>query len=79
MGFDVIKRRVLRELLEKRATVYNFITTLFISIIGLRHLLDQLKVTEVILIPKPGKSAEEVTSYRTISLLPISLKVFDHS
>ncbi len=35
------------------------------------------KVGEVIMIPKPGKPAHEVSSYRPISLLPIMLKFFE--
>jgi hypothetical protein len=35
----------------------------------------QGKVTQIILIPKPGKSPHELTSYRPISLLPIISKV----
>ena len=32
---------------------------------------DTWKVAQIIVIPKPGKPAEEITSYRPISLLPI--------
>ncbi|KAF7391677.1 hypothetical protein HZH68_011220 [Vespula germanica] len=35
------------------------------------------KIMQIILIPKPGKSSEEVTSYRPISLLPITFKLFE--
>ncbi|KAF7389365.1 hypothetical protein HZH66_010502 [Vespula vulgaris] len=35
------------------------------------------KIMQVILIPKPGKPPEEVTSYRPISLLPITFKLFE--
>lgn len=36
---------------------------------------DQLKGTQVIFIPQPEESLEDVTSVRSISLLPILLKV----
>jgi hypothetical protein len=37
----------------------------------------QWKVTQIILILKPGKPPNELTSYRPISLLPIVSKVFE--
>jgi hypothetical protein len=35
------------------------------------------KAAEVIMIPKPGKSVAEVTSYRPIPLLPVVSKLFE--
>lgn len=35
------------------------------------------KVAKVILVPKPGKPKQEVSSYRPISLLPVIGKVFE--
>jgi hypothetical protein len=37
----------------------------------------QWKVSQIILIPKPGKPPNELTSYRSTSLLPIISKVFE--
>jgi hypothetical protein len=37
----------------------------------------QWKVSQIITILKPGKPADEVTSYRPISLLPILSKLFE--
>jgi hypothetical protein len=37
----------------------------------------QWKVTQIILILKPGKPSNELTSYRPTSLLPIVSKVFE--
>ena len=37
----------------------------------------QWKVSQIVTILKPGKPADEVTSYRPISLLPILLKLFE--
>jgi hypothetical protein len=37
----------------------------------------QWKVAQIILILKPGKPPNELTSYRPISLLPIISKVFE--
>jgi hypothetical protein len=36
-----------------------------------------LKQAKIIMIPKPGKTPTDVTSYRPISLLPIILKVLE--
>jgi hypothetical protein len=37
----------------------------------------QWEVTKIILILKPGKPSNELTSYQPISLLPIASKVFE--
>jgi hypothetical protein len=41
------------------------------------YFLAQWKVTQIILILKPRKPPNELTSYRPISLLPIVSKVFE--
>lgn len=43
----------------------------------LRYVPRQWKTAEVITIQQPGKPLEEVTSYRSISLLPIISKVYE--
>ena len=43
----------------------------------LRYVPKHWKIAEVIVIPKPGKPATEVSSYRPISLLPIMAKLFE--
>jgi hypothetical protein len=35
------------------------------------------KISEVIMIPKPGKPPNEVTSHRPIALLPVASKLFE--
>jgi predicted metallopeptidase len=35
------------------------------------------KIAEVIMVPKPNKQLNEVTSYRPISLLPVVSKLFE--
>jgi hypothetical protein len=42
------------------------------------YFLAQWKVAQTILILKPGKPPNELTSYRPISLLPIVSKVFEN-
>jgi hypothetical protein len=41
------------------------------------YILGQWKISQITATLKPGKPAEEVTSYRPISLLPILLKLFE--
>jgi hypothetical protein len=42
-----------------------------------KYFLEQWKVAQIILILKPGKSPNELTLYRSISLLPIVSKLFE--
>jgi hypothetical protein len=37
------------------------------------------KFAQITMIPKPGKPANEVNSYRPISLLPVTSKLFEKS
>jgi hypothetical protein len=55
----------------------KMLTTLFNSILRTGIFPDQRKVAQIILIPKPGKNHEEITSYRPISLLAIMSKLFE--
>jgi len=43
----------------------------------LQYVPSYWKAAEVIMIPKPGQSATEITSYRPISLLPALSKLFE--
>ena len=71
-GYDNINGKMIKELPPK---AFRFITILINSILRLNHFPAQWKVAQIILIPKPGKAKELVTSYRPISLLPILSKV----
>ena len=71
-GYDNINGKMLKELPPK---AFRFITILINSIFRISHFPAQWKVAQIILIPKPGKAAEFVTSYRPISLLPILSKI----
>jgi hypothetical protein len=73
-GFDLITKEVLQQL-PRRATV--FLTTLYNGILRVQYYPLLWKVSQVLMIHKPGKPANEVTSYRPISLLPILSKVFE--
>ena len=73
-GFDLITGQVLKELPRKALIkLVNLINAAF----RLKYVPQLWKVAEVIMIPKPGKSPHEVTSYRPISLLPIMSKLFE--
>jgi len=53
------------------------VTQIFNSVLRTGYLPGQWKVSQIITILKPGKPAEEVTSYRPISLFPILSKLFE--
>jgi len=64
---------VLKELPKKAVTR---LTILYNSILRLSYYPLLWKFAQIIMVPKPGKPVDDVTSYRPISLLPIPSKVF---
>jgi hypothetical protein len=73
-GYDLITGRILREMPRKGIVHLTYICN---SIIRTGYLPAQWKVPQIIMIPKPGKSPEEVVSYRPTSLLPIMSNIFE--
>lgn len=73
-GYDLITAQVLKNLPIKAILK---LTNLMNASIRLKHVPAQWKVAEVIMIPKPGKKPQEVSSYRPISLLPIISKLYE--
>lgn len=73
-GFDLITGRILHELSPK---CLKLITMIFNAVLRTKYVPMQWKVAQVIMIPKPGKQLEEVSSYRPISLLPVLSKLFE--
>ncbi|CAG9133853.1 unnamed protein product [Plutella xylostella] len=71
-GFDLITPKILKEL-PKKAIV--FITILINAILRMSYFPQHWKVSQILMIYKPGKPANLVTSYRPISLLPIISKI----
>jgi len=66
---------VILKQLPKKAIVK--LTHLYNAAFQLKYVPSYWKAAEVIMIPKPGKPVNEVTSYRPISLLPILSKLFE--
>jgi len=67
-GYDLISGKVLNELPKKAITL---LTILYNSMPRLSYYPLLWKFAQIILVPKPGKPINDVTSYRPISLLPI--------
>ena len=73
-GYDCVTAEILKKL-PKEGIIY--ITHLFNAALSRCMFPAQWKVAEIKMILKPGKSGEDVKSYRPISLLPIVSKVFE--
>ena len=53
------------------------LTHLYNAAVRLKYVPTQWRAAEVIMVPKPGKPVNEVSSYRPISLLSIMSKLFE--
>lgn len=73
-GYDLITGEILKNL-PRKAVVK--LTKIINAAFRLKYVPDLWKVAEVIMIPKPGKPPQDVTSYRPISLLPVISKLFE--
>lgn len=73
-GIDEIAPGVLHELSRKGVILLTYI---FNACLRLEHVPACFKTAQVIMLQKPGKPAEDVSSYRPISLLPALSKVFE--
>ncbi|PNF35987.1 hypothetical protein B7P43_G02293 [Cryptotermes secundus] len=73
-GYDIITGKILRQLPNKAIVL---LTTIFNSMLRLSYFPTIWKFAQIVMIPKPGKPINEVTSYRPISLLPIPSKIFE--
>ncbi|CAB0044414.1 unnamed protein product, partial [Trichogramma brassicae] len=71
-GHDSITGRMLKEL---PPIAYRAITIIINACLRLSHFPTQWKESQIILIQKPGKEADKVSSYRPISLLPVLSKI----
>lgn len=68
-GYDMIDTKVLEESPRK---VIVYLTMLFNAVMRVGYFPDLWKVSNVIMLQKPGKPIHEITSYRPISLLMLS-------
>jgi len=73
-GYDLISGKVLQELLPAAVVL---LTTLYNSILCLSYYPLLWKFAQIVMVPKPGKPAHDVASYRPVSLPPIPSKVFE--
>jgi hypothetical protein len=55
----------------------KYLTQLFSAVLFKGYFPVKWKVSQIILLLKPGKPPNELTSYQPISLLPIVSKVFE--
>jgi hypothetical protein len=74
-GYVLISTKVLKELPKKAATL---LTILYDDMLCLFYYPLLWKFAQIIMVPKPGKFINDVTSYGPISLLPIPLKIFEN-
>lgn len=73
-GYDLLTAGLLKQLPEKG---FKLITYIFNAVLRLKIFPEQWKVAQILMIPKPGKNPEDITSYRPISLLPVVSKLFE--
>lgn len=73
-GFDQIDGKTMKYLPRKGIV---FLTTLFNSIMRLSYFPSQWKHAKIIMVRKPNKPENLLSSYRPISLLPVFSKVFE--
>jgi hypothetical protein len=73
-GFDLITGEILKRLPRKDVVK---LTHLVNASFRLKYKPQVWKIAEGIMIPKPGKQLNEVTSYRPITLLPVVSKLFE--
>lgn len=65
-GYDLTMGNELNQLPQK---AIRLLTIIYNAVLRLNYFPAQWKVAQIILYPKPGKASEEITSYRSISLL----------
>jgi hypothetical protein len=70
-GYDLISGQLLKRIPRKTVVL---LTAIFKRMLTLSYFPVLWKYAEIITIPKPGKPPDEPTSYRPISLLPITSK-----
>lgn len=72
--YDLLTSEIMKQLPE---IAFTLMTRIYNAILRRGHFPSQWKVAQIVLILKPGKSPEETTSYRPISLLLLMGKIFE--
>lgn len=73
-GYDQIDATLLKHLPKKGIML---LTAIFNACLRLSYFPSQWKIAQVVMILKPGKPAQETSSYRPISLLPLCGKLLE--
>jgi hypothetical protein len=73
-GYDLITGKVLKELPKKAITL---LTILYSSMLHLSYYPLLWIFAQIVMVPKPVKPINDVTSYRSISFLPLPPKIFE--
>lgn len=73
-GVDEISAQVLKELSKKGIIMLTYI---YNACMRLKHVPLCFKTAQIIMLKKPGKPEQDVTSYRPISLLPAISKLYE--
>ena len=73
-GYDLITGKILKKLSQKGLRT---ITQIYNAILQTDYFPCQWKVGKIIMIVKPGKHPNDITSYRPICLLPILSKILE--
>jgi len=73
-GVDEIAPGLAKELSKEALYLLTYI---FNACLKLKYVPARFKIAQVIMLKKPDKPAEKVTSYRPISLLPTIAKIFE--
>ena len=74
-GYDLIISKMIVELPE---VAIKIITQLFNAVFRTHYFPSAWKISEILMIPKPGKDPTQPASYRPISLLPTLAKLFEN-
>jgi hypothetical protein len=74
--YDLITGEILKKLPEVGLSAITY-TYIYKSILRTGYFPGQWTVSQIVTILKPGKPAEDVKTYRPISLLPILSKIFE--
>jgi len=73
-GYDLINGKIIKELSLKGLQA---ITQIYNAILRLEYFPSHRKIGQIIMIAKPGKNPNDITSYRPISLLPTLSKILE--